>query len=90
MKETIQLGCVSQECRQKVHSAGNWKIGIDSHRQVLQGHDASRTKFWREKGPSQGVMQKCESKKGRKTKPSNKSDVPAENHGTCRKMSLTS
>ena len=42
LKETIQLGCVLYEPSEKIDSAGKWKVGIESHSQVLEGHDASR------------------------------------------------
>ena len=41
------------------YSAGSLKIGIESHRQILQGHVAPRKNRER-KGPSQGVMHECE------------------------------
>ena len=37
---TIQL-CVSRFSSEKVYSSVGWKIGIKSHRQILQGHVAS-------------------------------------------------
>ena len=36
----IKKGCVSHDGLQSVDSAGNWKVGIESHSQVLEGHDA--------------------------------------------------
>ena len=36
------------------------KVGIESHSQVLDGHDASRKNSGEEKGPSQGIILKCE------------------------------
>ena len=38
---TIGL-CVPRLPSEKVYPAGSWKIGIEAHRQVLEGHDASR------------------------------------------------
>ena len=54
---TIGL-CVPRLPSEKVSSVGSWKIGIKSHHQILQGHMAPRKKIGKEKGPSQGIMQK--------------------------------
>ena len=48
LKESIQLGCVSQDYPlKKIYSAGSWKIGIESHSQILPM--APHKKFWRER-----------------------------------------
>ena len=39
-----------------VCSAGHWKFWIESHSQILEGHDAPR----KNSGKKGGVMQKCE------------------------------
>ena len=41
LKESVQLGCVSQDYHpREVYSTGIWKIGIESHRPILHGHVA--------------------------------------------------
>ena len=57
-KEPVKLGCVSQDSLLKVF-AGSLKIGIESQRQLFQGHDAWPKKKVREsKGALQGVVPK--------------------------------
>ena len=57
LKETIQVGCVSHD---SPHSCGKRKlIGVNLHNQVLESHDAS-SKNSETKGPSPGIIQKCE------------------------------
>ena len=41
----VQLGCVSHDSPQRKSILREWKIGIESHSQVLQGHDASRKNY---------------------------------------------
>ena len=53
----FQLGCGPHR---KVGSAGKWKVGIESHNQVLKDRDASR-KNSGQNAPSQGIIQKYES-----------------------------
>ena len=61
LKESIQLGCfVSRFPSEHVYSAERLKIGIKSHRQLLQGHVAPHKKIGERKGPSRGVTHKCE------------------------------
>ena len=58
LKETVQLGCVYHVSPQrKSILREKWKVGIESHSQVLQGHDASHKKSGKE-GPSQGIILK--------------------------------
>ena len=38
LKESIQLGCVSRFSSEKIYSTKRRKIGIKSHRRILQGH----------------------------------------------------
>ena len=40
--------CVAWLPSEKVNSAGKWKVGIESHSQVLEDHDASRKKLGKE------------------------------------------
>ena len=43
LKENIQwVVCPKNSPQKKVYSAGNWKIVLESHSQVLKDHDASR------------------------------------------------
>ena len=50
LKENIQLGCVSEDCPQKKSILREVeKLGSDHRSQVLQGHDASRKKFGKER-----------------------------------------
>ena len=51
--------CVSRFSSEQIFSSERRKIGITSHRQILQRHVASR-KNREGKGPSRGVVQKCE------------------------------
>ena len=55
---TIGL-CVSRIPSEKVYSTERGKIGIESLRQILQGHVAPHKKFGKRKGPS-CVIQGCE------------------------------
>ena len=51
MKESLQFGCVSQDCySEKIYSTSTWKIGIKSRCQFLQGHLAPNRKIGIEKG----------------------------------------
>ena len=68
---TDQLPCCRSQCScvacpkrqsraiEEVYSTEELKIGIKLHHQLLQGHMAPHTNRER-KGPSQGVIQKCE------------------------------
>ena len=47
LKESIQLGVVSRSPSEKVYSKESWKTGIESHRQILQGHKTTQ-KIYRE------------------------------------------
>ena len=40
VKEYLQMGCVSQDShpRKSIYSMERGKMGIESHRQILQGH----------------------------------------------------
>ena len=49
LKESFQLGCVSLDYLPKVYSSDRWKIGIESHRQILLGHMAPH-KNWGKRG----------------------------------------
>ena len=40
LKESIQLGCVTRFPSEQIYSTERGKIGIKSHRQILQGHVA--------------------------------------------------
>ena len=44
----------------KIYSAETRKIGIKSHRQILQGPVAAHKNSGKKRGPSRGVIQKCE------------------------------
>ena len=60
LEESTPLGCVSQDSHPRnsiLRKEG--QIGIKSHRRTLQGFVAPRENSGK-KGPSQGVMQKCE------------------------------
>ena len=48
MKESTQLGCVSQDHFPKKQFHGSWKIGIESHRQILPVDMAPLEKFVKE------------------------------------------
>ena len=52
LKETFQWGCVCPNT-EKVYSAERWEIGIESHNQILEDHDAS-CKNWRKEGSIAG------------------------------------
>ena len=58
-KETIQMGCVSQDSYSRkfiLRELG--KLGIETRRQILQRH-VPPIKNWGRKGPSRGIIQKC-------------------------------
>ena len=60
LKKSKHLGSVFQDYPPKVFSAESWKMRIESHRQILQGHGGTTLKFGKRKGASRGVMQQCE------------------------------
>ena len=86
-KESIQLGCVPQDSHQRNLFHVKKKIAIKTRRQILQGHLAPKKNRER-KGPSQGVIQKCEPHerspcapkfgKDHMRRPCTKNDTPAE------------
>ena len=51
--------CVLRLLLVKVYSTWTWKIGIKSHRQMLQRHMAPNSKFGKEKGPSRRSKKVC-------------------------------
>ena len=57
--KTIGL-CVPRLPPRKVYSVRSWTIGIKSNRHILQGHMAHHQKNSGKKGPSQGILGKCE------------------------------
>ena len=58
LKESTQLGCVSQDSHPRKSITGRRNIGIEVHRQILQRHLAPNQNSER-KGPSRGIIQKC-------------------------------
>ena len=96
--ESFQFGCViSRLSSEKVYSSGSWTVGIESRRQILQGH-VTPHKYSGTKGSmlfrSANLMSAAfvlqGSRKEHKMKPCNKKDAPAEKHGHWRKVSISS
>ena len=53
---TIGL-CISRFLSEKVYPTWTWKIGIETHRQILWGYPIKKNR--ERKGPSRGIIQKC-------------------------------
>ena len=90
-KESIQLGCVSQDAHPRTSTAERGKSGIQSHRQILRGHVApkkiEKERVLREALYKSAILTSAIRalpifRKGHKTKPCL--------HGTWQKMSTSS
>ena len=89
LKDAVQLGCVSQDSHPNTSVARKErKIGIKSHRQILQGHVAPHQtsgkkgsitrSFFKSVRLMSAIRVRQSLRKGHKTKPCNKKDAPAE------------
>ena len=95
-KESIHWVVCLKILSENIYAAERGNIGIESHRQILQGHVAPHKKIGKK-----GSIARRHSKllnltsatralpdlrKGHKTKPCTKKDAPAEQRGTWRKI----